>query len=181
VVNRISRAFQIFFSLYFCPVKLFLSFGLILCLCFPSLRAQSDSPAPADVRVSVVLNPDHSRTTYETDAANHKTTATTAGPDGKLREKILYDLDENGRFVRGEVYGPKQQFRFAALYKYDANNHLVEETHFTKDKSVIGKIVFQYDAAGHQIGYATYDGAGRLLGQTTAGKTSPSPVHGKRP
>ena len=129
-----------------------------------------------EVRVSVVLNADGSRTVYETNAANHKTVATTTGKDGKLREKIRWDLDESGRFLRGEVFGPKEQFRFILQNKYDANNRLIEETHLDKDHSVIGKIVFRYDAAGHQIGYSTYDGAGKLLGQTVA----PSPSSAKR-
>src|SRR5213592_5225451 len=136
--------------------------------------AQQDS---GDVHVSVVLNADGSRTVYEKDAANHKSVATTTGKDGKMREKIRWDLDENGRFLRGEVVGPKEQFRFILQNKYDSNNHLVEETHLAKDQSVIGKIVFRYDAAGHQIGYSTYDGAGKLLGQTVA--PSPSPTKRK--
>src|SRR6266550_3053367 len=127
-----------------------------------------------EVRVSVVLNADGSRTVYESNPANHKTVATTTGKDGKLREIIRYDLDENGRFARAEVLGPKEQFRFFAQYKYDGSNHLIEETHFGKDQSVIGKIVFRYDAAGHQIGYSTYDGAGKLLGQTVAPSASPA-------
>jgi YD repeat-containing protein len=130
-----------------------------------------------EVRVSVVLNADGSRTVYEINAVNHKTVATTTGKDGKLREKIRWDLDENGRFLRGEVFGPKEQFRFILQNKYDANNRLTEETHLGKDQSVIGKIVFRYDAAGHQIGYSTYDGAGKLLGQTVA--PSPSPAKRK--
>jgi hypothetical protein len=133
--------------------------------------AQQDS---GDVRVSVVLNADGSRTVYENDAANHKTVATTTGKDGKMREKIRWDLDENGRFLRGEVFGPKEQFRFILQNKYDANNRLIEETHFAKDQSEIGKIVFRYDAAGHQIGYSTYDGNGKLLGQTVAPSASPA-------
>jgi hypothetical protein len=133
--------------------------------------AQEDN---SEVRVSIVLNADGSRTVYETDAANHKTSATTTGKDGKLREKIRYDLDENGRFARAEVLGPKEQFRFFAQYKYDGTNHLIQETHFAKDQSVIGKIVFRYDATGHQIGYSTYDGAGKLLGQTIAPTASPA-------
>jgi hypothetical protein len=127
-----------------------------------------------EVRVSIVLNADDSRTVYETNAVNHKTTATTTGKDGKLREKIRWDLDESGRFLRGEVFGPKEQFRFILQNKYDASNRLIEETHFAKDQSVIGKIVFRYDAAGHQIGYSTYDGAGKLLGQTIAPTASPA-------
>jgi len=133
--------------------------------------AQQDS---GDVHVSVVLNADGSRTVYENDAANHKTVATTTGKDGKMREKIRYELDENGRFARAEVLGPKEQFRFFAQYKYDASNHVIEETHFAKDQSLIGKIVFRYDAAGHQIGYSTYDGAGKLLGQTVAPTAAPA-------
>ena len=128
----------------------------------------------SEVRVSVVLNADGSRTVYETNAANHKTVATTTGKDGKLREKIRWDLDENGRFLRGEVFGPKEQFRFILQNKYDANNRLIDETHLGKDQSVIGRIVFRYDAAGHQIGYSTYDGAGKLLGQTVAPSASPA-------
>ena len=127
-----------------------------------------------EVRVSVVLNADGSRTVYEANAANHKTVATTTGKDGKLREKIRWDLDESGRFLRGEVFGPKEQFRFILQNKYDANNRLIEETHLAKDQSMIGKIVFRYDAAGHQIGYSTYDGAGKLLGQTLAPSASPA-------
>jgi YD repeat-containing protein len=133
--------------------------------------AQQDS---GDVHVSVVLNADGSRTVYENDAANHKTVATTTGKDGKMREKIRYELDENGRFARAEVLGPKEQFRFFAQYKYDASNHVIEETHFGKGQSVIGRIVFRYDAAGHQTGYSTYDGAGKLLGQTVAPTASPA-------
>ena len=130
------------------------------------LFGQTDSPSDS-VRVSVHLNPDGSRTVYEVDNVSHKSVATTTGKDGKVREKIRYDLDESGRFLRGEVYGPKEQFRFFAKYRYDADNHLIEETHFAKDQSVIGKIIFRYDGTGRQIGYSSYDGAGRLLGQTT--------------
>ena len=139
--------------------------GLLLLAVSVLVRAQA---LPGEVRVSVVLNADGSRTTYETDAGNRKSVATTTGTNGKVREKINYDLDENGRFSRGEVLGPKGEFRFNTLYKYDANNHLSEEIHLTKDESVVGKIVFHYDAAGHQTGYSVYDGAGRLLGQTAA-------------
>jgi hypothetical protein len=150
-------------------------FAFALLLSFIALPlcalAQEDN---GEVRVSIVLNADDSRTVYETNAVNHKTTATTTGKDGKLREKIRWDLDDSGRFLRGEVFGPKEQFRFILQNKYDASNHLIEETHLAKDQSVIGKIVFRYDAAGHQIGYSTYDGAGKLLGQTIAPTASPA-------
>jgi YD repeat-containing protein len=131
-------------------------------------QAAHAQPAPGEMRVSVVLNNDGSRTVYETDAENRKSIATTTSPKGEVREKIKYDLDENGRYIRSEVCGPKDEFRFFALYKYDAENRLSEETHLDKDQRLVGKIVFLYDPAGHRVGYATYDGAGKLLGQTAA-------------
>jgi hypothetical protein len=129
---------------------------------------------PGEVRVSVVLNTDGSRTVYETDAGNRKSVATTTGSNGKVRERINYELDENGRYSRGEILGPKGEFRFKALYKYDANNHLSEEIHLAKDESVLGKLIFHYDAAGHQTGYSVYDGAGRPLGQTAGSSATPA-------
>jgi YD repeat-containing protein len=131
-----------------------------------------------EVRVSVVLNADGSRTVYETDSANRKSTATTTEADGKLREKIRYELGGNGRFLRGDVFGPKEQFRFRALYKYDADGRLTEEIREGKDGNGLGKIVFQYDATGHQTGYTVYDDAGKLLGQTSAKASPASPAKG---
>ncbi len=116
----------------------------------------------------MVLNADGSRTTYETDTANHLSTSTTTGQDGKLREKIRYTLDENGRFARGEVFGPKEQFRFRARYQYDGSGHVLEEQREARDGSSLGKIVFQYDSAGHQSGYAVYDPTGKVMGRTSA-------------
>lgn len=155
--------------------------SLLLLLVFaaaPASHPVSAQTPSGDVHVSIVLNTDGSRTTYETDLPNRKSIATTTEADGKLREKIRYDLDENGRFLRSDVFGPRDQFRFSAKYRYDGNNRLVEETHFAKNQTVLGRVVFRYDANGRQIGYSAYDGAGKLLGQTTAAASaSPS----KRP
>ena len=74
------------------------------------LFAQTDASATA-VRVSVLLNPDGSRTVYEADNANHKSVATTTGQDGKVREKIRYDLDESGRFAAKST-GRRSNFVF---------------------------------------------------------------------
>ena len=152
-------------------MRAFIPASLLICAAIFPIQAQL---AAGEVRVSVVLNADGSRTVYQTDAGNHKCTATTTGTNGKVREKINYDLDDDGRFARGEVLGPKNELRFIALYKYDADNRLSEEVHLAKDESVVGKIVFHYDAAGHRTGYAAYDAAGKLLGQTARPSTSPS-------
>src|SRR5213596_3829621 len=81
-------------------------------------RSQSPEQAPSDaVRVTVSMHPDGSRTIYNFDNAQHKAVATTADPDGKLRETIRYELDEAGHFSSGEISGPDGRLRFKSHYK----------------------------------------------------------------
>jgi hypothetical protein len=125
------------------------------------------------VRVTVSLNADGSRTSYRFDKANKKATAITTAQDGRMREKIRYDLDDNGRFASGPISDAAGQFRFKALYKYDGSGRLQEETHVGKDDAVLSKIVYSYDQAGKQTGYAIFDGSGKLIGKTSAATPSP--------
>jgi hypothetical protein len=90
--------------------------ALFISIFSPSLRAQAQSTDDT-IRVTVAIGADGSRTTYESDRANHKATATTSGPDGKLRQKIQFELDEAGHYTSSQAFGPEGQFRFKALYK----------------------------------------------------------------
>lgn len=145
---------------------------------FTTGHAQLQDRGSGDaVRVTVAINEDGSRTAYEFDQANHKAIATTTDAAGKVLKKIRYVLDDGGRFSTGEVFGPKEQFRFKTVYKYDASGQLLQETQCTKEDVVTNKIVYAYDAMGKQTGYSVYDGAGRLLGNTTprSQQTLPAP------
>ncbi len=122
------------------------------------------------VRVTVTMNPDGSKTVYQTDGANHRSTATTTGASGKAQGKIIYKLDASGRYESGEVFAANGTLRFKTRYRYDTAWHLLEETQLAKDDSAQNRIVYSYDASGHSAGYAVYDGDGRLLGRTTAKK-----------
>jgi YD repeat-containing protein len=149
--------------------------------CAPLLRAQLQEKENGDaIRVTVSKNQDGSSTTYEFDNANRKAIATTKSAAGKAVSKIRYDLDDAGRFAAGEVFGPDGKLRFKTQYKYDGSGHLTQETQLSKEDAVQNKIVYSYDSAGKQTGYAVYDGAGRMLGQTTpvASKTA-QPKKGK--
>ena len=63
----------------------------------------------------MALNADGSRTTYQYDNAKHEAIATTADADGKARGKVVYRIDDSGRFASGVVFGPDEKF----LYKRD--------------------------------------------------------------
>jgi YD repeat-containing protein len=144
----------------------------------PALLAQSASGSPDEVRVTVSINADGSRTTYEFDAPKHRAIATTTTKAGKIIGKILYVLDDAGRFFSGEVYGSDEQFRFKTLYKYDDAGKLIQETQLGADDIIRNKIVYAYDKNGRQTGYSVYDADGKLLRQTPgiAPKRSPPPA-----
>jgi len=146
----------------------------------PPLRAQPPSPSPDAVRVTVSVNADGSRTTYEFDGSNHRATAITTSKEGNTIGRIRYLLDDAGRFASGEVYGPNEQFRFKTLYKYDAAGKLTQETQLGADDAVRNKIVYAYDKNGRQIGYSVYDAAGKLIRQTPGVAPSRSPSPAKR-
>ena len=154
---------------------------LILLLAF-AMNAQSQlaSPTVDPVRVTVSINADGSRTTYEFDAPHHKATATTTGKDGKLVGKIHYTLDDAGRFASGEVYGSDDQFRFRNLYKYDASGKLTQETQLGQDDAVRNKIVYAYDKIGRQIGYTVYDAAGKVIRRTPGISPKATPANKRR-
>lgn len=129
--------------------------------------AQLESGGNNAIRLTVSQNADGSRTAYETDPANGRAVATTTSREGKPIGKILYTLDDAGRYATGEVFGTKGEFRFKTRYKYDAAGKLVEETQSTKDDKLSLKLVYAYDGNGKPAGYKVYDAAGKLVGQTT--------------
>jgi hypothetical protein len=149
------------------------AFFVIGAPCFA--QAQPSATGGNSIRVTMSLNEDGSRTVYETDSANRKSTATTRNAAGKLMARIRYTLDEAGRYETGEIYGPDDKLRFKTLYKYEASGRLSEETQLTADGAVRHKIVYAFDAAGKPAGYSVYDGSGKLLGQTRP-KAPPAPA-----
>lgn len=128
---------------------------------FALALARAEQPPGDTLRVTVRTNADGSRTTYEWDTANRKATATTT--DGtKVRERIRYVLDENGRFVSGNVFGANGKLRFRTGYKYDSTGRLTEESQFDENGTLLHRIVHTYDANNREIGYAVYDANGKL-------------------
>jgi len=145
---------------------------------WPPLHAQTGAPSSNDaIRVTVALNADGSRTTYQYDNAKHEAIATTADGDGKARGKVVYRIDDNGRFASGVVFGPDEKFLYKTLYKYDAVGRLEQETRLAKDDAVVNKIIYKYSPAGKQISYSVFDANGKLI----SGTASPAPNASARP
>ena len=148
--------------------------------CLGTLNAQLAPESPPPVRVTVSMNADGTKTTYEFDAPNHRAVATTTGKDGKTVGRIRYTLDDANRFASGEVYGPDDKLRFKTLYKYDAAGKLTQEIQLGTDESVRSKIVYAYDKLGKQTGYSVYDAAGKLIRQTPGALPRPTATPRKK-
>ena len=137
---------------------------------------QSPQQAPGDaVRVTVSMHPDGSRTVYSFDNPQHKAVATTTGQDGKVQETIRYELDDAGRFSSAEISGPDGRVRLKSRYKYDNAGRILEETQSAADGTLQHKIVYSYNSSGKQNGYSIFDASGKLVGNTGAAITRPSP------
>src|SRR5438270_10525745 len=142
-----------------------------------SLSIKAQQAADDTVRVTVTLNADGSRTTYQYDNAKHEAIATTAEPDGKARGKVVYRIDDAGRFASGVVFGPDEKFLYKTVYKYEAVGRLEQETRLAKDDAVVNKVIYKYSPAGKQIGYSVFDANGKLV----SGTASPAPNASTRP
>ena len=144
-------------------------------------RAVVGQGLPADaVRVTVSINADGSHTTYRFDDAHHTAAATTTTREGKLLGTTRYTLDDAGHFATGEVYGADSKLRFRSVYKYDDAGRQTQEIQSDKSDNVLHRIVYTYDSLGKPTGYAIYDGAGRLIGQTNAPRASATPAKKKK-
>jgi YD repeat-containing protein len=150
------------------------------CTTITILPAQLATSTPDAVRVTVSINADGTRTTYQFDSPNRRAVATTTDKDGKTVGKIRYVIDEAGRFMSGEVYGPDDHLRFKTLYKYDDTGKLTQETQLGPDDVVRNKIVYAYDKTGKQTGYSVYDAAGKLIRQTPGVAPRPTTAPKKR-
>jgi hypothetical protein len=145
----------------------------------PALAQTTDPAAPDSIRVTISLNSDGSRTTYQFDEANHTAVATTTERDGRIRGTIRYTLDDAGRFSKGDVFGPDDRMRFKAVYKYDHSGRLTQELHLGKDDAVLQKIIYSYDAVGRKTSYSVYDASGKMIGRTQLLNSSGKPVRKK--
>ncbi len=147
--------------------------SLLLCAAQSPFGQSPDTTENNAVRVTVSMKADGSRTVYKFDDVQHKAVAITTDQDGKLREKIHYDMDEAGRFSSGAVFGPDGRLRFKSQYKYDGSGRLEEETQSAENGTLLHKIVYSYDPAGKQTGYSVFDANGKLVGRTITGSPTP--------
>jgi hypothetical protein len=124
----------------------------------------------------VSVNQDGSRTAFDIDRLHRKATALVTDRDGKLREKVEYELDAAGRITAKTVFDAIGNFREKTSFRYDKTGRVIEQTQAGKDDTLLSRIAYEYDPqTGKQSGHSIYDGNGRLVNQSPAAGKTPRP------
>jgi hypothetical protein len=155
--------------------------SLLLLLAFahrapaPIFEAAEKLPTKSETK----FNADGSHTVYEI-ANDHRTGfATVFDREGKVREKIRYELDNLGHPTSRTVLDAEGNVRSKSLYLYDKTGRIKEETRLGQDNSMLHKIAYAYDQSGNRTGYSIFDGNGKLLNQQ--GPAASKPVGTPKP
>jgi hypothetical protein len=137
---------------------------MILACCLRFALAQDT------VKVTTTLHEDGTSTVLTSNPSEHSAEAVTSDQGGKVRQKVIYTLDEQGQFSEGVVSGPKGEFLFKAEYKRDPANRLAEEIDYNRDGTLLRRFVYNYDANGKVTRIQAFDAAGNELNPTRAPK-----------
>ena len=139
-----------------------LGFALTLLLSIAAAPSQQRSDSDEAVRVRMVVNLDGSRSTYRFNDVERKCVATTTSEDGKLRQKVRYELDDAGRFLTGRIFAPDGKLLFQSRYKYDSAGRMEKETQMNEQGDVLHRLIYSYAQTGRPSGYSVFDTIGRL-------------------
>src|SRR5262249_17051049 len=106
--------------------QLLLSLLLLLAFAHQAPAPIFEAAEKLPTKSGTKFNADGSRTVYEIDS--HKCFATVFDRDGKVREKIRYELDNLGHPTSRTVLDAEGKVRSKSLYQYDKVGRVLEET-----------------------------------------------------
>jgi antitoxin component YwqK of YwqJK toxin-antitoxin module len=146
------------------PFSLFISLLLAVCAVCRTGFAQAQ---PGTIRVTSTLHSDGTRTDMQTNADEHTAESKTYNQAGKLMQRIVFKLDDQGIAVTASLYSAKNVLVSKAEYKHDGMNRVTEVLAYTPYDKLISRQVYHYDGKGKVTGIDAYDAAGNLIKSTS--------------
>ncbi len=141
-----------------------------------ALAAAASGQGGSTIKVRTVLHEDGTKTATTTDPIQRTSTAVTYDASDKVRQRVVYQLDENDLPVSGIIYDAKGQAAFKSTYKHDLSNRLSEQIDYTPNDKLLRRLVFEYGASNRISNVRTYDASGVELtpakGSSGSGKKS---------
>lgn len=95
------------------------------------------------------------------------------GSNGKLAQRTVFNLDEDGREIGGSVYNAKDVLQYTFTYKLDENGRILEQSNFSPDEKLLQRMVYRYRPNGQQE-VDVYDAEGKLINPPKGGSKSKS-------
>jgi hypothetical protein len=117
--------------------------------------AQDEGGAP--IRITNSTLADGSKQVTKVDPSNHIAEIATYTTGDKLKNKIVYQINDEGVWISGVVYDGKKNVIMQATYKYDATGRMAEEKQFTKEGQYFRRLVYRYDPTGKLAGIDAFD------------------------
>lgn len=136
---------------------------LLFCFLASAVQAQDSG---GGIKVTSIMHEDGTKTVTTIDSDQHTSESVTYGPRDKVRQRIVYVLNENDVAESGTVYSPTGQIVFKAVYKRDGLNRVTEEIDSTPDGVMLRRFVYEYGANGKVSRIRAYDAAGNEMRQT---------------
>jgi len=130
------------------------------------LPAPSQAQEEPSIKASTVMHGDGSRTDTQTNYETRTSEEKKYDPQGRLTNRIVYDLDEENRPTKGTVFNDKDVQVYNFTYTRDALGRIIEEKDFSPDGQLLQRFAFLFTTDGKVAGVRTYDAEGKLVAET---------------
>lgn len=103
-----------------------------------------------------------SKMVLELDAKGKTLAQVNYGADGKVDSRIVPSYDKNGHVVGSETFDAKGSLQSKVGQKYDKRGFMVEQAVCDAGGKLASKTVYDYNSNGDQTRWHAYDAAGKL-------------------
>jgi len=129
----------------------------ILLAIFSLFYTSSMSPAKTAIHVQTILHEDGSRTESRRNLQTRVLEEFRYGTNKRLKNRKLFQLDEEGRALQGLVFDPKDKLIGRVEFHFDEFGRLVEERSVDTTGRPTERIVYRYDKSGKRLKPLAYN------------------------
>lgn len=133
-----------------------------------------DQDSGSAVKVTTRLMPDGSKVVMKTDVGARTMESTTLDAGDRVKQRIVYTLDEQDQPIYGTVYGPNGRPAYKCSYRHDGLGRVTEEADYTMNDQLIRRFVYEYGSNGKTSRIRCFDAQGNELTQANAGGDRPA-------
>src|ERR1043166_8609146 len=140
------------------------TFCIFLSIAFSSSVSLAQDEGGGTIKVTTRLLPDGTKAVLKTNIEEHTMESLTYDGSDKLKQRIVYMLDEQDQPMSGIIYAPNGQPAYKASYKHDQFGRIIEEADYTLNNQLIRRFVYEF--RGKDVRVRAFDATGNELQKT---------------